>query len=174
MIKKAMIFLTVTLFLLSCNKEEGVGQIDYSEIKFDFSEMKIDMNTAFDRSDYEFDVIVKQLTAELFEMELEKKNLKNGYYFSGYNMTITPSQYLVKPIYGTTPVNPTGDDKKCGGQEGDGWKSYGTCSSEACVQNKLVEASEDLSGSLGNGDCLDLRVKRNLLGARVCDRVISC
>lgn len=67
----------------------------------------------------------------------------------------------------------TDDSELCGGEEGDGWVSQGTCFSPECVSDMILAAADQM-GEPGNGQCLDFRVQGLLVGVRVCARFASC
>ncbi len=129
------------------------------------------------------DSIIETIIVDIFDVDLHSYNDSEGKFISdefAVNIIVNESSKTItvqpEPIYQIIVTNSDEDDdnKKCGGKEGDGWKSYGTCMSEPCVSDKSKAAAEELSDSLVQGKCLDIRVKRNTLNARVCARVISC
>lgn len=141
----------------------------------------IDMTTTYELSKTTIDdVLTTTIKAlydddlfEAFEMRNDESQQDDNFTFIAVDFKITDTQIIVTTISGNE-VMASSDDEKCGGENGDGWTNYGLCMTRACVETKTAEAAQDLSLSLQPGQCLDIRVKRNLLNARVCGRVISC
>lgn len=128
----------------------------------------------------EQDVILKKISEEIFEVELFESVDKEGRkMMDEFTVNISINRDLGIITVNPGPITPAiityGDNEDCGGKAGDGWKSYGTCMSAKCVEDKSKTAAADLKASdLKSGQCFDLRVKRNTLNARVCARIISC
>jgi|GEM_PF-4321495 len=121
--------------------------------------------------------LIAKLTQELFTEWQEEDSREKEFgeeVLLGFNINIKDDLINVYPIVGITPISDTEDDKICGGQDGDGWKNFGTCRSQTCVREKMEEATLELSEGLKSGQCVDIRIKRNALSANVCGRVISC
>ncbi|OIQ21651.1 MAG: hypothetical protein BM557_02315 [Flavobacterium sp. MedPE-SWcel] len=197
--KKSLIYLAaiVSLLLTSCanddtnHHEEQSNGITSEEIsnglkggmkafRVDFTKPIIFEYTTAVEKDSIIDSIVKDLYEVELKSHLDENNqlildeLAVNILINDFDKTITlqPEPITQVLIYSSSPGDT--DDEKCGGQEGDGWKSYGKCYDESCVSSKSAEAADDLSYQLGNNKCLDVRVKRNALYARICARVISC
>lgn len=132
-------------------------------------------------TEIEKDSIIKTITKDIFEINLnsyrdEQDRLISDEFAVNILINETSKTIIAQPELITQVVinsNPEEDDnKKCGGKEGDGWKSYGLCTNETCVEGKMREASNDYT--LVSGKCLDIRIKRNTFNARVCARVVNC
>ncbi len=125
------------------------------------------------RSEYDINNIIKEISEASFEIgnytsaNSETPSLTQD----GFDVKIDPEYIVITPII-DEPI-PDSDDKDCGGKEGDGWKSYGRCWTESCVEDKMKEAAEEL-GEPGVGECLDIRVRRTKVAARVCARMTDC
>jgi hypothetical protein len=141
----------------------------------------IDIITTYNLSETSVDEVLATTIKALYAEDMsEAFLLRNGesqqdedLSFVAVDFKITETQIIVTTSTGNE-VMASSDDEKCGGENGDGWTNYGLCVTRACVETKTAEAAQDLSLSLQPGQCLDIRVKRNLLNARVCGRVISC
>ncbi|MEB2786670.1 hypothetical protein [Algoriphagus persicinus] len=191
MIKNSLLKIAMICFIFaifsSCseNIEEPQQSIDLSNL--DLSGLKIGVNpVSIDLNEYPLNQLLEDIGNELEEADMDKvaKNMKleaGKEPFVGVNILINRENNtaFIMPLEGSieTPskgskVNLVDDSTKCGGAEGDGWKSYGTCFTSGCVSNTMVEAADDLGDPLPC-QCLDLRVVRTSI-ARVCGRMISC
>ncbi|MGJ8592052.1 MAG: hypothetical protein ACSHXF_05865 [Aquaticitalea sp.] len=171
----------ILLFLLSfaCNEEEIVPTENQSafELKYFAINPKIDFSTTYDLSKVKLEDVISESISELYKQDLSDINNRGSksedvvvmidFIISKNQVTVTPSSYA-------RGIEEESDDSKCGGQAGDGWKSYDVCYSEECVRAASVQAANDLSLRLTAGMCMDIRVKRNTLSARVCGRIVSC
>ena len=142
-------------------------------------DLKIDFTSYFDLNEEPLDSLVGLIATELFEAELtlpahELQPASGETVFVEAALLISAEQLILTPITGVESISASGDDKNCGGADGDGWKSYGTCKDEICVEKLIREATDDLRPSLKIGKCLDIRVRRTLLSARVCARIVPC
>jgi hypothetical protein len=173
----------ITTFTISCS---NIDSINDSKENLTIPVFSIDLNlqTVFERKDVNLEDLLEALVSEIYEFELEDVELDpetislspeipSENYF-GVDINITDHLIIINPISGQEPISVLGDDAKCGGKQGDGWKSYGTCLSEGFVADKVAEVKATLSESVTSGTCLDVRIKRNLTNARVCARVVSC
>jgi len=193
-------FILVLLFVLvifSCSENEqknDLQQTDESEMKglgkaigAGLENLRIDFNrpVTYHYSNLEErEAIIRNIIRDIYEVELRSSISPNGETVSDeFAVDIVINELTNTLILYPEPINQIvvpnpnttyGDDKDCGGKAGDGWKSYGVCMSEVCVETKSKEAVSALSNSLTSGKCLDIRVKRNTFNARVCARLISC
>ena len=129
----------------------------------------------------EKDSIIKSIIEDVYDVDL-KSHKDQGQLISDEfsvnilinesSKTITLQPEQIVQVIMSSGGSDEDDNKKCGGQPGDGWKSYGTCTSKPCVKEKSEEAASDYT--LVSGKCLDIRIKRNTLNARVCARLVSC
>lgn len=178
-----IIIICILAVAFSCSTNDSIND---SKENLTIPVFSIDLNlqTVFERKNINLDDLLEALVSEIYEFELEDVELNpetislspeipSENYF-GVDIIITDHLIIINPISGQQPVSVQGDDAKCGGKNGDGWKSYGTCMSEGCVADKVAEVKATLSESVTSGTCLDVRIKRNLTNARVCARVISC
>jgi|SRR5690625_703554 len=140
--------------------------------------------TTFKLGEVNLSDLITSLNQELYEINFEEVINNEGYslksetqIYIGYNLNINGNTEIItiQPIFGPRDnKSESSDDKKCGGEDGDNWKLYGTCMSEDCVEVLSNQAAKELKKELKSGKCLDIRVKRNPLNARVCGRVIDC
>ncbi len=187
-VKMWMILIILTPLFFSCTSETNIKSSENNLVPDDLS-ISIDPTTptTYDLNKISLDQLMTDLNRELFESKLDNNHSRTttgtgdveetSTTYVGYDMTINLQDNLVvvTPIEGTNPISPGSDDSvKCGGKKGDGWTSYGVCHSESCVKEKSAEAVSDLKSNLQSGKCMDIRVKRNTLSARVCARVVDC
>ncbi|MGR7813180.1 hypothetical protein [Lacinutrix undariae] len=175
-----LIVATILGATYSCTTEDQNTQDDLSlnDISFDIN---IDMTTTLKREGTDIDALLSDIVDELYNTELSEvnalayrvdSNTQEQPYIE-FQVLINKDNITITPIEGTEPVNPDGDNEDCGGRKGDGWKLYGSCMSESCVKKKAEKATAELKDGLGTGKCLDIRVKRNALNAKVCGRIIK-
>jgi hypothetical protein len=177
---KIILIFVLSVAVGSCSQEQEVNEQDnQSYIADDFS---IDLgknffSSEFDLNNVDRDLIINEYVKELVDYELIQSKSGSTQSYVAIDININENIMTITPITGTEPIATNGDDEKCGGRSGDGWKDYGTCgpvNGERCVKEKSTEAAAEKQLSLTAGKCLDIRVKRNTFGARVCARVISC
>ncbi len=173
----------ISLFMFSCSTNESVNDSN-ENLTIPIFSIDLNLQTVFERKNVSLEDLLETLVSEIYEFELDdveinpetislSPEISSENYF-GVDISITEHLIIINPISGQQPISAHGDDAKCGGEQGDGWKSYGTCISESCVADKIAEVKATLSESVTSGTCLDVRIKRNLTNARVCARVISC
>lgn len=167
------------------NQEEN-AQLDLGKgLESAFENLNIDFGkpvTYTYSTSSERDLIIESIIRDVYEVDLHSNVNAHGQIISDeFSVNIVVSEWTKTIVLYPEPVNPVvvsnqtyGDNEDCGGKAGDGWKSYGTCMSKKCVEDKSKDAAADLSSSLTSGKCLDIRVKRNAINARVCGRVIDC
>ena len=173
---------------LSCseNLEQDTPSITLKNL--DLSGLSIELNPiVIDLDEYALDQLIKDLSIELYEINLSEysKSMKlpiNQKPSIGFSILLDgdKNQALITPLNlgadqssENSRITNSDDSTLCGGQTGDGWTSYGTCSNQNCVTEMMLAAADDL-GEPGVGQCLDLRVVRTLFSARVCGRLTSC
>lgn len=183
------LFLALLLGLLfSCSENPDQTLQSFKWDKIDLSGLSINVSpVTIDLKDYPLDQLLKDISAEIYETDINQtakimKISSDMELFLGANLLVdgetnrailTPLEWTSKIPTENTRIASGDDHLICGGQVGDGWTSYGTCLSQECVTEMMLAAAEDL-GEPGVGQCLDLRVVRNLLNARVCGRLTSC
>jgi hypothetical protein len=157
--KSALFLLLLSCF--SCNRDNAISK-DEKELNLENinlgGSIKINMTSTFDLNQYDLDQLLTCIVKELYEIDLDEEVSNNSDIvlnsvdpvakFVAVDLIISGDLLILEPISGIEPILTLGDDEDCGGKTGDGWTSY--------------------------GKCLDLRVKRNLLSARVCARVVDC
>lgn len=164
--------------IIVCACEEKVeapdDKFDLSGINFDG--LNLDLKTTYSLKEKSLEEIAALISKELFEDGLgSSANLDEiSPDFQGADLLIDPVSEIViiEPIEGTAPEGT--DDEKCGGEDGDGWTSHGKCVSQSCVETKLTQAAISRADDLDTGECLDLRVVKKSLYARVCSRIKTC
>ncbi len=182
--KKLFILLSVCVLLASCETEqievESVESVQAKDLsngdtklfttEWDGLSIGLDLTSTYDYDQDKLNQVIEQVVADLYAHEFDNED---EFFF--VDIFVGGGQIIVTPGGGTTEpsVVPNGDEK-CGGKEGDGWKSYGKCYTEECVKEKSSEAATKLGASLESGEFLDIRVKRNTLNARVCGRIVKC
>lgn len=161
------------------NPEQGISE----GISAGASAMRIDFTRPVS---YEFstpaeeDAVISEIIKDVYDVELVHTIDRDGNEVQDeFSINIVINRDLGSIIVTPKPVQQViitnGDNEDCGGKPGDGWKSYGSCQSKSCVEDKSKQAAKDLSkDGLSTGKCLDIRVKRNTFSATVCGRVISC
>jgi len=179
-------FLVLAFFLFSCSGDNASNKnSDLNPTFENFNlDLKIDWTSTFNLNEYDLDQLVGEIVKELYEFDVtEQRKYSNSGIIPNSSETVpyiaadlifNDNILTVIPICGEEPIVPQGDNEDCGGKAGDGWTSYGTCMKESCVEELVKEATSALSSNLTRGKCLDIRIKRNLLNARVCARVVDC
>jgi hypothetical protein len=170
------------------NKDDTINQddkINLNNIDWDIS---INFTTTYDLKKYDLNKLISAVVKELYETDMKEVQAEaqdissitqamasvETFLAVDFVFNFEDDILIVTPTPGIGTPEPLGDDEDCGGKQGDGWTSYGTCRSEVCVETKVREATAALSKDLTSGKCLDVRVKRNALSARVCARLIDC
>ena len=133
------------------------------------------MTSTFDLNKISIEDIIELTVNELYSQnqstDLNQKNQDStDEFIDGFDININGDLVTVSPIF-DDPLDPV-TEGACG--SGEGWKKYKTCYTESCVKTNVEKASAELSAALESGQCMDLRVKRNLTNAVVCGRVVSC
>lgn len=191
-----MSLLFLSCILLSCSKEENnqnLKQItdEQSDAMADGAALGLRGVNFFDlpitvtfTSEFQRDSIIESVVKEIYKIELRTwQNASNEQVSEEFSANVIINEGLgIIQIGGNPmseviiPTNPVsnGDDADCGGKAGDGWKSFGTCTNQDCTETKSKEAAAELKKGLSSGKCLDIRIKRNLLNARVCARIVNC
>lgn len=182
---KIFCILSLSIFIIGCSEEKSdIIEEDTisNELKDGFSiSIGVDMTNTYDLSKISLEEVFENTMKAFYEEDMTESFLaRNGdsdtdenSSFLAVDFHITETQVIVTTSSGNDVSSAT-DDEKCGGDNGDGWKSYGLCVSRTCVEEKTAEAAQELSLQLQPGKCLDIRVKRNTLSARVCGRLVSC
>ena len=167
--------LMIFLFVFSCQDTavEPDPPMDLSNLDLNL-DLDMDFSTTYSLKEKTLAEISREIAKELYSEDYRASaNLGGLEDVEGVSLEINP----VEEIVIVTPIDPVGlqsDDKKCGGKEGDGWTSFGKCFSDNCVENKIESAAKELAKTLEIGQCLDLRVVRNVTHARVCGRIKTC
>jgi len=179
--QKLILFsVSIVIFMLSaCTQESNeIENLDFSDL--DFSSVSFDFDfsqpVTFDRSEVSLDELASEIYESLFADDSGLSYTKNHeQHLEGFDINISPTTITINPIPSSDDDvdYSTGDDKKCGGSDGDGWTNRGTCTKESCVQEKIAQAAAE-EGAPGPGKCLDLRVRRTTFHARVCSRIVDC
>lgn len=180
---KLYLIAMLLLLIVGCGKEKT--EVLNEDLLENFSiKPDIDFRVTYDLSKISLEDVISKTMDELYSDDMtEDIEMRSGgseeqqgnITFVAVDFLISDTQVTVVTVVGEDSVlGEASDDDKCGGKAGDGWKSYGTCFTKECVETKSGEAATELSNSLTPGKCLDIRVKRNTLNARVCGRVISC
>lgn len=164
------------LIVLGCQQEQPMSPVmDDFTLENAFDDIGIGKwlsePVTVNRSDYALEDIFKEVGLSVMEMVNQEEVDLTRVAASGYIISISHDEIMISPII--NKFLPSDDDKKCGGKTGDGWKSFGTCFSEDCVEDLMKKAAEEL-GEPGLGQCFDVRVKRTLTSARVCARISDC
>jgi hypothetical protein len=172
-----MLILFVALVPMAC-EDDNVNtddELDLSNLTFEnFPPMLGPVKVSL--KEYPLEKIFADLAAEILSDDLgassdSKSRINGDESLIGVDLTIyeETEEVLITPLTGTIS---DGDDEKCGGKKGDGWKFYGSCLSETCVKNTLEKAGED-QGEPAAGKCLELRVRRTTAEAKICGRTID-
>jgi len=184
-IKKISVFVACLLISIitfnSCSSNE-VENTELDNIELNDLDFKLDFNTTtkIKRDGVDINSFLMNIVDELYDVDLNENILmaRNSdealLNFNGVDIFIDDTFITINPISGVEAPVIYGDNEDCGGSAGDGWKVYGTCMSEKCVKEKMEEAAKKLSASLSSGKCMDVRIKRNSLNAKVCGRVVNC
>lgn len=184
---KAVIFTFCCSITFSCSETIDQNQPPLSLGKLDLSELSIKLNpVTIDLNEYPLDQLLKDVGEELYQIDIhgvEQRMKLTSLELAVVGVRIQvdgeKNEALLTPIEFSESKNEnyriaTEDDNAlCRGQPGEGWTSYSNCTGHECVQEMMMAAADDL-GEPGVGECLDLRVVRTLLSARVCGRLVDC
>lgn len=130
------------------------------------------LTTTWDLRTYKLEDIMELAISDLYQTE----EVDDGIFIGvDFHVQIQDSMLIVQPVSGDfEPTTSEDDSVKCGGQKGDGWKSFAVCHSESCVKKESKDAATKLKANLSIGKCLDIRVRRTTFSARVCGRIVDC
>lgn len=181
-------YFLVLVMAPSCSVDEHKAQTTIDLSKMDLSGLKFDINPVIiDLKEYSLDILIADLSREIQDSDLnrvaERLNLGDDMEpYIEYSLVVNYSKNIAvltakeEGIKSATSANriSSNDDALCGGEDGDGWTSYGTCLSSECVAEQVLAAADQIGGEPESGQCFDFRVRRLLVGDRICAKTVSC
>lgn len=181
-------YFLVFVMASSCSMEEHKAQTTIDLSKMDLSGLNFDFNPVIiDLKEHSLNNLIADLSREILDSDLnrvaERLNLGDDMEpYIEYSLVVdyakniailTAKEERIKSAPAANRIF-SNDDALCGGEEGDGRTSYGTCLSSECVAEQILAAADQMGGEPESGQCFDFRVRRLLVGVRVCARTVSC
>ncbi|RAI88285.1 hypothetical protein [Algoriphagus yeomjeoni] len=181
-------YFLVFVMASSCTMEEHKAQTTIDLSKMDLSGLNFDFNPVIiDLKEYSLDNLIADLSREIQDNDLnrvaERLNLGDDMEpYIEYSLVVDYAKNIAiltakeDGIKAATSANriSSNDDALFGGEDGDGWTSYGSCLGSECVAEQILAAADQMGGEPESGQCFDFRVRRLLVGVRVCARTVSC